>query len=370
MTQFPTAPPEYTDYFYDLPGSAPGTLMIDKDASQPEITLIEYNETQVRKAVISNPEDCAECLKTETVSWVDVHGLGNESILRRIGQTFSLHPLVLEDIVNVPQRSKVETYDDQFVIVARMVLPASGNPGFTSEQVSFVLQDQTLLTVQENPGDCFEPVRHRIRFKKGSIRRAGADYLAYLLLDAVVDGFFPILENYSDQLEVLEDEILLNPSHELLNQIHTLKRELLSLRRLSWSQRDAIASLLRDDSPLISDEVKVYLRDCHDHAIQILEMVETYREFAASLMDVYLSSVSNRMNEVMKILTVISTIFIPLSFISGLYGMNFNPQVSPLNMPELNWYWGYPMAWVIMGGIASSLMYFFWRRGWFNSFSS
>ncbi|MGF1603995.1 MAG: magnesium/cobalt transporter CorA [Thermosynechococcaceae cyanobacterium] len=363
MTQFPAALPEYTDYFYDQPGSAPGTLTIDEDAYPPEITLIEYNEELARRAAIANPEDCAVCLATEMVSWVDVQGLGNESILRRIGQTFSLHPLILEDVVNVPQRSKVETYENQLVIVARMVLPSGGEPGFTSEQVSFVLQNHTLLTVQEHPGDCFEPVRQRIRFKKGLIRRMGADYLAYSLLDAVVDGFFPIMEAYSDQLEVLEDEILLNPSRELLNRVHTLKRELLSLRRLSWSQRDAIASLLRDDSPLISDEVKVYLRDCHDHAIQILEMVETYREFAASLMDVYLSSVSNRMNEVMKILTVISTIFIPLTFIAGIYGMNFK------NMPELNWDGGYPMVWFLMGAIASSLVYFFWRRGWFSSFS-
>ncbi|MGB7413852.1 MAG: magnesium/cobalt transporter CorA [Thermosynechococcaceae cyanobacterium] len=363
MTQFSAALPEYTDYFYDQPGSAPGTLMIDEDAYPPEITLIEYDQSQARRAAIANPEDCAECLATEMVSWIDVQGLGNESILRRLGQTFDLHPLILEDVVNVPQRSKVETYEDQLVIVARMVLPSEGEPGFTSEQVSFVLQDHTLLTVQEHPGDCFEPVRKRIRLKKGLIRRMGADYLAYSLLDAVVDGFFPIMEAYSDQLEVLEDEIMANPSPELLNRVHTLKRELLSLRRLSWSQRDAIASLLRDDSPLISNEVKVYLRDCHDHAIQILEMVETYREFAASLMDVYLSSVSNRMNEVMKILTVISTIFIPLTFIAGIYGMNFK------NMPELNWDWGYAMVWFLMGAIASSLVYFFWKRGWFSSFS-
>lgn len=363
MTQFPASPPDYADYFYDQPGSAPGTLMIDADAHPPEITLIEYDQTRSRRAAIANPEDCLACLETEMVSWIDVQGLGSESILRRLGQVFQLHPLVLEDVVNVPQRSKVENYEDQLVIVARMVLPSDGEPGFTSEQVSFILQDQTLLTVQEYPGDCFDPVRQRIRFKKGSIRRAGADYLAYSLLDAVVDGFFPILENYSDQLEILEDEILLNPSRELLNQVHTLKRELLSLRRLSWSQRDAIASLLRDDSPLISKDVKVYLRDCHDHAIQILEMVETYREFAASLMDVYLSSVSNRMNEVMKILTVISTIFIPLTFIAGIYGMNFK------NMPELNWEWGYAMVWFLMGAIASGLVYFFWQRGWFSNFS-
>lgn len=364
MTQFSAAPPEYTDYFYDKPGSAPGTLMIDEDASPTEITLIEYNEMHARRVVISDPEDCSICLEKRAVSWIDVQGLGNEETLRQLGEVFNLHPLVLEDVVNVPQRLKVEEYEDQLVIVARMVLPSSGEPGFISEQVSFVLQDNTLLTVQEETQhDCFEPVRKRIRFKQGSIRRMGADYLAYSLLDSVIDGFFPILESYSDQLEVLEDEIMLNPSREMLNRVHLLKRDLLSLRRVSWSQRDAIASLLRDDSPLISKEVKVYLRDCHDHAVQILEMVETYREFAASLMDVYLSSVSNRMNEVMKVLTVISTIFIPLTFICGVYGMNFK------YMPELTWDWGYALVWFLMGAIASGLVYFFWRRGWFSSFS-
>lgn len=367
-----SAPFDYDDYFFDQPGSMPGTLKIDEDAVASEITLIDYDKQRARRFAIADPEACTQYLETDSVSWINVQGLGNEDILRRLGKVFQLHPLVLEDVVNVPQRSKVEDYEDQLVIVARMVLPdPSQTAGFTSEQVSFILRRNVLLSVQERPyNDCFEPVRRRIRIRQGQIRTMGPDYLAYSLLDAIVDGFFPILEDYGEHLEDLEDEVLANPTQATLSKVHQVKRELFTLRRLSWSQRDALSALLRDDSNLVSTEVKVYLRDCYDHAIQVLEIVEAYREFAASLMDVYLSAVSNRMNEVMKILTVISTVFIPMSFISGLYGMNFNPQTSPLNMPELDWYWGYPMALVVMVAIATGLIYFFWRRGWFNDFSA
>lgn len=361
----------YVDYFYDQAGSSPGTLTIDEDASPTRIVLIDYNETNAHRTIIDQPEETAAYLTTNTASWIDIQGLGNEDVLRRLGQTFNLHPLVLEDVVNVPQRQKVEDYDDQLLIIARMVLPHPEGVGFVSEQVSFILHQKVLLTIQEEPyHDSFDPVRKRIRLKKGLIRKMGPDFLTYALLDAIIDGFFPVLEIYGERLEILEDEILANPTRETLNQVHALKRELMTLRRLSWSQRDTLSALLRDDSQLISREVQVYLRDCYDHSIQILDMVETYRDFAASLMDVYLSSVSNKMNEVMKVLTVISTIFIPLTFISGLYGMNFNPQVSPLNMPELSWYWGYPAVLAAMFLISGSLSYLFWRRGWFSKVSS
>ena len=360
----------YVDYFYDQAGSSPGTLTIDEDAAPTRIVLIDYSETNARRIIVDHPEESAAYLTTDTVSWIDVQGLGNEEVLRSLGRAFNLHPLVLEDVVNVPQRQKVEDYEDQLLIIARMVLPHPDGVGFMSEQVSFILHKKALLTIQEEPfHDSFEPVRKRIRLKKGLIRKMGPDFLAYALLDSIIDGFFPILETYGERLENLEDEILENPARETLNQVHALKRELMTLRRLSWSQRDALSALLRDDSELISQEVMVYLRDCYDHSIQILDMVETYREFAASLMDVYLSSVSNKMNEVMKVLTVISTIFIPLTFICGLYGMNFNPKVSPFNMPELRWYWGYPMVLTAMLLIAASLSYLFWRRGWFSKAS-
>lgn len=360
----------YMDYFFDQPGTMPGTLSIEADATPPQIVLIDYDPERAERLWLETPEAVAPYLDTHSVSWVDVQGLGDEEVLRRLGQVFHLHPLVLEDIVNVPQRPKIEDYEEQVLIIARMVTPKP-EQGFISEQVSFVLGKHYLLTVQEEPQrDCFAPVRQRIKTCRGSIRKYGADYLAYALLDAIIDGFFPVLEIYGEQIEALEDEVVLNPSRQTLEKIHQIRRELLSLRRAIWPQRDAINALIRDGSVLISQEVQIYLRDCYDHTIQVLDMVETYRELAASLMDVYLSSVSNKMNEIMKILTVISTIFIPLTFIAGVYGMNFNPEVSPWNMPELNWYWGYPACWAVMLTLAGGLIYYFWRKGWFNSVSN
>ncbi|XGW00435.1 MAG: magnesium/cobalt transporter CorA [Leptolyngbya sp. BL-A-14] len=361
----------YMDYFYDVPGSMPGTLNIESDSSPPVIVLIDYDEAKAIRQEVATPEDCIPFLDSESVSWVDVKGLGSEDILRRLGQVFSLHPLVLEDIVNVPQRPKIEEYDEQLLIIARMVTIKSSGNGFISEQVSLVLGRHYLLTVQEEPEyDCFGPIRERIRTSKGTIRKQGSDYLAYALLDAIIDGFFPVLEEYGEKIEELEDEVVSNPSRQTLEKIHAVKRELLGLRRAIWPQRDAINTLIRDGSDLISHDVHIYLRDCYDHAIQVLDMVETYRELAASLMDVYLSSVSNKMNEIMKLLTVISSIFIPLTFIAGVYGMNFDPSKSPLNMPELDWYWGYPACWAVMLTTALGLVYFFWRRGWFENLST
>lgn len=357
------------DYFYDKPGTVPGTLSIKSDASPPTIVLIDYNEADAIRKQVATPEDCAPYLDTESVSWVEVLGLGSENILQRLGQVFKLHPLILEDVVNVPQRSKVEDYEEQLVIIAQMVMPNESAAGFYSEQVSFILGKHYLLTIQEEPEhDCFEPVRMRIRNKKGIIRSSGADYLAYTLIDAIIDGFFPVLEAYGEQIEDLEEEVVANPTRQTLQKIYQARRELLALRRAIWPQRDAINCLIRDGSELISDDVRVYLRDCYDHAVQVIDMVEIYRELASGLMDVYLSAVSNRMNEVMKLLTVISTIFIPLTFVAGVYGMNFNTEVSPLNMPELNWYWGYPLSLAAMAAIAAGLVFFFWRRGWAREF--
>lgn len=361
----------YLDYFSDIPGSMPGTLNIESDSSPPVIVLIDYDEANAIRQEVETPEACVPFLDSESVSWVDVKGLGSEDVLRRLGHVFSLHPLVLEDIVNVPQRPKIEEYDEQLLIIARMVTMKTSGCGFISEQVSLVLGRHYLLTVQEEPEyDCFGPIRERIRTSKGTIRKQGADYLAYALLDAIIDGFFPVLEEYGEKIEALEDEVVANPSRQTLEKIHAVKRELLGLRRAIWPQRDAINALIRDGSDLMSHDVHIYLRDCYDHAIQVLDMVETYRELAASLMDVYLSSVSNKMNEIMKLLTVISSIFIPLTFIAGVYGMNFNTEKSPFNMPELDWYWGYVACWAIMLATAFSLVFFFWKRGWFESLST
>ncbi len=355
----------YMDYNWDQPGSPPGTLRIDEDAQPTTLYLIDYSEHEIMETDLATPEDCIPYLDKVSVSWVDVRGLGSEKVLHSLGKVFTLHPLVLEDVVNVPQRPKIEPYIDQLVLITRMILP--DKEGFRTEQVSFILGQYYLLTVQEDIGDCFDVVRRRLQANVGVIRRQQADYLAYVLLDALIDGFFPVLEQYGEQIQQLEDEVLQNPSREIVQQVYQLKRNLLTLRRAIWPLRDAINTLIRDEHPLISAEVRVYLRDCYDHTIQVLDMVETYRELAASLMDVYLSAVSNRMNEVMKTLTIISTIFIPLTFVVGVYGMNFDN--SPLNMPELHWYWGYPTVWGFMIILAVGLVYYFWKRGWFENWA-
>lgn len=376
--QLPNEPPPNEEkleedlfpYYYGEPGSVPGTLDIDEDAAPSELVLIDYNQENAVRVPYISPEQCVYYLETESVSWVDVRGLGSKDVLIKLGQVFNLHLLVLEDVVNVPQRPKIEDYKNQLVIITRMVIPNPDGEGFRSEQVSLILGKHYLLTLQEESSmDCFNPVRDRIRGNKGLIRQRGTDFLAYALWDAIIDGFFPVLEDFGERIEKLEDEVVHNPSEQTLGKIYQVKRDLLTLRRAIWPQRDAINALIRDKSPLLSEDVIVYLRDCYDHTVQIIDVVETYRELTTGLMDVYLSALSNKMNEIMKLLTVISTIFIPLTFIAGVYGMNFNPEASPLNMPELNWYWGYAACWAIMIIVASSLIFFFWRKGWFKNVS-
>jgi magnesium transporter len=360
------------DYYYDPIGMPPGTLVIDQDASPTELTLIDYSQDTATRCKLRSPEEVAEHLISSNVSWIDLQGLGNEDALNRLGTVFNLHPLVLEDVVNVPQRPKVEYYSDQVLIITRMVMMAprskNNDPNFLSEQISFVLGKNYLLTVQEEPNhDCLDPVRNRIRQGLGRIRHEGADYLAYALLDAVIDAYFPVLEEYGEYIESLEDEVIFNPTRQTVQRIYRVRRDLMSLRRSIWPQRNALNQLVRDgSSDLIGDETRVYMQDCYDHVIQVLDILETYRELTANLMDVYLSSVSNRMNEVMKTLTVISSIFIPLTFIVGVYGMNFDPDSSPWNMPELRAYWGYPLCWLVMISMALGMSYYFWRRGWFE----
>jgi magnesium transporter len=362
---------KYIPVHGDRPGTSPGTLRIPENAKATEIHLIDYNSEQLIHLNKLTPEECASHLDNYSVSWVDVSGLGNEDILKRVGKVFNLHPIILEDIVNVPQRPKIEDYREQVVAIAQMVIPKDKGDGFWLEQVSFVIGKNYLLTVQEEGElDCFDGVRKRIHNNKGVIRSKGADYLAYALWDAIIDGFFPILEAYGEKIELLEDEVVLNPSNKTLAKIYKIKRELLALRRAIWPQRDAINALIRDANPLINPEVLIYWRDCYDHTVQIMDVIETYRELASSLTDIYLSAVSNRMNEVMKLLTVISSIFIPLTFIAGIYGMNFDTEISPWNMPELKWYLGYPLCWALMLTVAGSLILFFWRKGWFKNFSA
>lgn len=356
---------DYFDYHYDEPGSEPGTLSIEPDANPSRIILIDYDAKHAIRRVDLMPKDLIPYLGTNTVSWIDVQGLGSERVLKQVGEILKLHPLLLEDVVNVPQRPKVEDYNQQLLIIAHMVRPRPDEDGFEAEQVSFVLGKNYLLTIQEEElEDCFDPVRDRIRTHQGRVRESGADYLTYLLLDVLIDGYFPVLEDYGERIEELEDKILRSPTQNTLEEIYSVRRELLALRRLIWPLRDVMNILIRSSNKLVSADVQIYLRDCYDHVIQLLDITETYRELASSLMEIYLSSMSNKMNEVMKFLTVISTIFIPLTFIAGVYGMNFK------YMPELEWRWGYWLCLFLMVAIACGLIYFFWRRGWFRNFYS
>jgi magnesium transporter len=367
LRQFRTAEPEeeeedYFDYFYDEPGSEPGTLSIEPDANPSRIVLIDYSpEHAVRKSDLT-PYALRPYLGTNTVSWMDIQGLGSEEVLRQVGEIFKLHPLLLEDVVNVPQRAKVEDYHDHIMVIAHRVRPNPEEDGFESEQVSFVLGKRYLLTFQEGEiTDCFDPVRDRIRTNQGRVCHEGADYLVYLLMDMLIDEYFPLLEDYEERIEALEDTIIRSPNSHLMEEIYHIRRELLALRRLIWPLRHVMNVLLRDTTTnLITPEVRVYFRDCYDHIIQVLDIIEAYRELAASLMEVYMTSMSNKMNEVMKFLTVISTIFIPLTFIAGVYGMNFE------YMPELKSRWGYWATWGVMITIALGSLFFFWRRGWLS----
>ena len=353
------------DYYYHAPGSAPGTLSIEPDAYPTEINIFDYTPEHINHNQRLTTQEIIPYLDYESVSWVDIQGLGDEKILREMGEIFKLPPLILEDIVNVPQRPKLEYHPDFLLIITQMVMVK--NQGFWTEQVSFILGKNYLLTIQEEPlRDPFDPVRNRLEKNIGLIRQLEADYLCYALIDAIVDNFFPVLENYGDRLEQLEEEAIEKPTHQTLSKIYQIRRELLAFRRLVWPQREIFNSLIRNGSGHISPTVMNYLRDCYDHTIQIIDVIETYRELASGLTDVYLSATGNKMNEIMKVLTVISTIFIPLTFIAGIYGMNFNPEKSPFNMPELNWYWGYFLCWGIMLLITSIQVYIFWKKGWFR----
>lgn len=343
------------------PGTPPGTLRDRPEQPPPEVRVIAYGPHEMTEAAVDDLSMLAEMRGRWPVLWVNVDGLGDAGTIRRLGEIFGLHRLALEDVLNVPQRAKAEAYGDHLFVVARMALL---EPEPDTEQVSLFLGPGFVLSLQERRGDCFEPVRERIRTSHGRIRSAGPDYLGYALLDAIVDHYFPVLEAYGDRLEEIEERLLERPTRGLMARIHQVKRELTGLRRTVWPMREAVAALARDPHDLVTEETRVYLRDCYDHVVQSMDLVESYRDLASSLTDLYLSSVSNRMNEVMKVLTMFTAIFVPLGFIAGLYGMNFDYGESPLNMPELHWYWGYPFALSLMAAVVLLLVIFFWRQGW------
>jgi len=354
------------------PGSAPGTLTADPTAQSPQVALIVYSSTLFREQVGVSLNELLKPAGKSDIQWLNVEGLGDVKLLQAIGEKFALHPLALEDAINVHQRPKFEDYQGHLFLIVRMpvVCPAEEVGSihrFRSEQVSIYVGQQFVITLQEISGDTFDAIRKRLRTEGSHIRRMGSDYLAYTLIDSVIDAYFPVLEQYGELVEELEIEVIERPSPDDILKIHALKRDLLSIRRALWPMRDMLSSILRDDSSLLHDSTRIYLRDCHDHTIQLIDMVETYRELTSGLVDVHLSSVSNRMNEVMKVLTIIATIFIPLTFIAGIYGMNFDPEVSAWNMPELKSPYGYVGVMAAMAAIAFGLLGWFRYKGWLGN---
>lgn len=334
----------------------PGTLHAAPGAECPTtIQAIRYTPESCDEGEFVDVAKAVAWGKEKDVLWLNINGLGNVDFLQALNKELGFHPLALEDTLHNTQRPKVDEYEGHVYVVVRMF---QYEHRLSREQLSIFLGDGVLVTVQERPGDCLDPVRHRLREGTGQVRSRPADYLLYSLLDAVVDSYFPLLEQAGEEVELLQERALLDASPKTLNQIHAMRRDLLELRRAIWPLRDALATMLRVEDACISPQTQVYLRDAYDHAVQVLDITETYRELAGSLMDIYLSSLSNRMNEVMKVLTVISTIFIPLTFLAGIYGMNFQ------YMPELACHYGYPAVWGVMILTTVGMLIYFRRKGW------
>lgn len=347
------------------PGSAPGLLVPRAECAKPvKITLIDYGPDHLEERLLDHIEDAFSYKERRSVTWINVEGLSDVELIAQLGERFGFHKLALEDVVNCGQRPKVEPYDDHEFLILRSVQIDQGTD-LIGEQISLFVGAGYVVTFQEIPGDSWEAVRERIRLGRGLIRKRGSDYLAYALIDALIDEFFPVLERYGEEIEKLENALIDKASPGLLTEIHRIKRDLLMLRRAAWPERDLLNAILRDGSELITAETRIFLRDCYDHVVQAIDVIETYRELAGGMLDVYLSSQSNRMNEIMKVLTILSAIFIPLSFIAGVYGMNFDTDISRFNMPELHWVMGYPFALALMAATALILIVYFKKKGWF-----
>jgi len=338
----------------------PGTLIFtgEQKMDQVEIHLIDYDSDSIHEKELKDIEKAFPFKDLPTVTWVNVNGLHDVTLIEKLGKYYAIHPLILEDILSVNQRPKMEDSGNILFIVLKMLRYQEATESIESEQVSLILGKSFLFTFQEKPGDVFEPVRDRLRHHKGRIRTLGPDYLAYALIDAIVDNYFLVLEKMEDRIEVLEERLVQNPSDDILQTLHRLKREMIYLRKAVWPLRELLSGLERSESTLIQQSTRVYLRDVYDHTIQIIDTIESYRDIISGMLDTYLSSVSNKMNEVMKVLTIISTIFIPLTFIAGIYGMNF------VYMPELSWKWSYPLVWLLMIGVGSIMVVFFRKKKW------
>ena len=341
-------------------GLPPGTLVHvgEKKSDEVKITIIDYDEAQFQEKEAKTIEECLPFKETPTVTWINIDGIHRMEVIEGIGKAFSLHPLLMEDVVNTEQRPKMEDFDDYVFVVLKMLSYDEKNNEIKAEQISLVLGTNLVISFQEGEGDIFGPIRERIRNGRGRIRKMGADYLAYALIDAVVDSYFIMLDKLEEKMEDIEEELLVNLGPETLNAIHVLRRKMIFLRNQVWPLREVVAGLEKAESPLIHESTVIYLSDVYDHTIQVIETIEKFRDMLTGTVDIYLSMTSNKMNEVMKLLAIIATIFMPLTFIVGIYGMNFK------YMPELEWYWGYPLILFVMVAISILMLVYFRRKKW------
>lgn len=349
---------------YHPPGTPPGELIEDEARKQSmplRLTVIDYDENNWIEKQDASIEECLPHLATPEVTWIHAQGYAGPHALRHLGEAFGLHPLALEDVLNTGQRPKVDSFGAQ--LFAILSFPVWQGDTIITEQLSVFLGKDYLVSFYSGTNDPFESIRERLRTNRGPGRTRDTDYLFYTLIDVVIDEGFPVLERVGEWIEHLEENLMNRPEKTILNEIHQLRRELLYLRRMLWPQREMLNALLRDEHPVIAKGTKIYLRDCYDHTIQVMDLVENYRDMAASMTDIYLSSVSNRLNETMRVLALITTLFIPPTFIVGVFGMNFSHPTSPWAMPELSWYYGYPMVWGIIITTVIGMMIFFRRKG-------
>lgn len=341
-------------------GLPPGSMVHigEKKIEKPRLTIIDYDADRINKVEIKEIEEAFPFKDTPTVTWLNIDGLHDVSLLQKIGAHYNIHPLILEDILNTDQYPKIEILDDFIFIVLKMISFNNGQQQLDIEQLSLVLGPNYVITFQERIGDIFNPIRERLQKSTGRIRRNGPDYLCYALMDVVVDNYFLVLEKLGASIEQLDDRILENPEPVLAQDIQGLKRELIFLRKSVWPLREVVSTMQREETALLKSATAPYIRDLYDHIVQIIDTIETYRDLVSGLLDIYLSNLSNRMNEVMKVLTIIATIFIPLTFIAGIYGMNFE------YMPELTWHWSYPVVWAVMVLVVLVMLFYFRRKKW------
>jgi magnesium transporter len=330
----------------------------DRKAEQVKISVTDYDFKTVIHVQLEKVEQAFPFRDSPTVTWLDITGLHNVETLRKIGDHYQIHPLVIEDILNTQHRPKIENFDQYIFLIMKILQMAPDDNELIIEQVSMILGKNFVITFQEREGDVFKPVRERIQNENSRLRKNGSDYLLYALMDIIVDNYFLIIEYLGNEVESLEDRVIDNPDREIVRQIQRIKSEFIHIRRSVWPFRDAISSMTREDSPLISDYIEPYLRDLYDHTIQVIDSLESIREMVNSTLDIYLSNMSNKMNEVMKVLTIIATIFIPLTILAGIYGMNFE------FMPELHYKWSYPLFWFVIFLLFIVMFFFFRKRKW------